>query len=458
MKDILNWPAGFTAAVLLAALGSLALRATRDHRDTLRFQTALFLTAFALRFAGALAIYGGGLVNVLQDEDSQGWAGGVTFLQRWVENGWADPRVAGSLTSFIRTENTGYQTMLGVFFILTRLTGRLSAAALTAAISAFGIVFTYRTARIIATERAARVVAGVITGLPLMLVWSSQTLKEPVVIAIEAFGFYALMRLGLRTGTARHVWLALAAFVLVAPFRFYIAYALGVALVFGVWRHRAVFGGRVAARVAVTLFVIATTALITRAVVARERPGLERVQRFRESVSPGGTAIARPVQPAPPPPAPLQLAPGRAPAPPATPAPAARVPQAGPTRPSLAMLDVRKPWQLPLVALIGSIYALLAPFPWQFGGGSSLRLLFTAPDMLLWWSIFFGWVVRGVWRALRTRALDLAPLVVFLVMIGGLYSLLFANVGIAYRQRAQLVPPLLLLTAAGLRPRERTGV
>jgi len=121
------------------------------------------------------------------------------------------------------------------------------------------------------------------------------------------------------------------------------------------------------------------------------------------------------------------------------------------------MLDATKPWQLPLVVLIGSTYALLAPFPWQFGGGSSLRLLFTAPDMLLWWIIFFGWVVRGVWRAVRARLFDFAPIVIFLVMIGGLYSLMFANVGIAYRQRAQLVPPLLLLTAAGLRPRERTA-
>jgi hypothetical protein len=115
---------------------------------------------------------------------------------------------------------------------------------------------------------------------------------------------------------------------------------------------------------------------------------------------------------------------------------------------------VRKPWQIPLVLLIGSAYALLSPFPWQFNGGS-WRFLLTAPDMLIWWVIFFAAVVPGVWRALRTRLLDVAPLVVFLLMIGGLYSLMFANVGIAYRQRAQLLPVLLLVAAAGLRPKDR---
>jgi hypothetical protein len=186
-------------------------------------------------------------------------------------------------------------------------------------------------------------------------------------------------------------------------------------------------------------------ALLTGEVLRREKPGLQRVQQFREAVSTTGPT---PVRPAPPAADDSDRVARRTRSRDNPPASAAPPPKA-----QLTTLDARKPWQLPLVILIGSAYALLAPFPWQFGGGSA-RLLLTAPDMVIWWCLFFAVIVRGVWRALRQHLLDLAPLVLFLVMIGGLYSLMYANVGIAYRQRAQFVPVLLTMAAAGLRPRE----
>jgi 4-amino-4-deoxy-L-arabinose transferase-like glycosyltransferase len=443
MTDLLNWPGGLAALLILAITGALALRLTRDHRETLPFQTWLFIGAFALRAAAGAAIYGGGLLRVLHDEDSRAWTGGITFMQQWMASGFTSDAARDAVSGLIGTENRGYQSLLGVFFLLTRLVGRLPAMVFTAFIAALGIVITYRTARLFAAERAARWVGIVLALLPLMIIWGSQTLKEPVVITLEAAAFYALVRIGRGSSAPRHWVAAFLTLLLVIPFRFYIAYALGAALLFVIWRRETSQPPRRSLRVASSLAVVMVLALLTREVVAREDPGLQRVQQFRESVSTTGAALARPDS----------AAAGRMDT--ARRDDRGSVPSssASASRPQVATLDVRKPWQLPAVLLIGAAYALLSPFPWQFGGGS-WRLLFTAPDMIIWWCLFFAVIVRGVWRALRHHLLDLAPLVLFLVMIGGLYSLMYGNVGIAYRQRAQLAPVLLILAAAGLRPRE----
>jgi hypothetical protein len=445
MTDMLNWPGGLAAILLLAVMGAAALRLTRDNRETLAFQTWLFLGAFALRIAAGTVIYGAGLLRVVKDEDGLGWSAGITLMQRWLESGVAPDAVLGAFSGLIATENRGYQSLLGMFFLATRLVGRIPAMALTACIGAFGVVLTYRTARCFAAERAARWVGVAVAVLPIMIIWASQTIKEPVVIAIEAAAFYALVRIGRGSAAPRHWLAAFLTLLLVIPFRFYIAYAFGAALLFVTWRLESRQPPRRILRIAASVAVVLVLALLTKEVFRREKPGLQRVQQFREAVVTGTRPPVRPGRPT----SEETGAAAQAAEPrrnPPAPAPA-------PARTQLATLDVRKPWQLPVVVLVGAAYALLAPFPWQFSGGSG-RLLLTAPDMVIWWCLFFAVVVRGVWRAMRHRLLDLAPLVLFLVMIGGLYSLMYGNVGLAHRQRAQLVPVLLTMAAAGLRPRE----
>src|SRR5262249_34147437 len=91
---------------------------------------------------------------------------------------------------------------------------------------------------------------------------------------------------------------------------------------------------------------------------------------------------------------------------------------------------------------------LLSPFPWQLGAGS-LRMALTAPEIVVWWFFFFARVLPGIGYAIRHRFGDALPLFLFLSLLGVTYSLTFGNVGTAYRQRAQLMPYLLVL--AGLR-------
>jgi hypothetical protein len=84
----------------------------------------------------------------------------------------------------------------------------------------------------------------------------------------------------------------------------------------------------------------------------------------------------------------------------------------------------------------------------------SLRLVGTTPELIVWWWLFFIGVVPGLWYALRHRFNDIQPMLYFVLGMGLLYSLMFGNVGLAYRHRAQLLPLLLVFAAVGLEQRK----
>jgi hypothetical protein len=103
---------------------------------------------------------------------------------------------------------------------------------------------------------------------------------------------------------------------------------------------------------------------------------------------------------------------------------------------------------LVMAVAVGSVYILLSPFPWQWGGGSA-RLLLTIPELIFWWYLFFTAIIPATLYAIRKRFSDVQPFIFYLLGLLLLYSAMFGNVGLAYRQRAQLLPWLLILAALG---------
>ena len=103
---------------------------------------------------------------------------------------------------------------------------------------------------------------------------------------------------------------------------------------------------------------------------------------------------------------------------------------------------------LGISTLIGAAHLLLAPFPWQWGSASP-RMMLTLPEVLVWWVLFFGAVVPGTRYAVRERLGAIFPLLILLLGLGVFYSVTFGNVGLAYRQRAQLLPALLIFAMVG---------
>jgi hypothetical protein len=115
--------------------------------------------------------------------------------------------------------------------------------------------------------------------------------------------------------------------------------------------------------------------------------------------------------------------------------------------------DVSTPARALAFLPIGISYFLLAPFPWQL---TNLRQLLTLPEMLFLYVLIVP-IVRGVLHLLRHR---LAESLMVLLTTAGLtvgYSLGQANVGTAYRYRAQVLPFYLIFAATGVELRRRAS-
>ena len=101
-----------------------------------------------------------------------------------------------------------------------------------------------------------------------------------------------------------------------------------------------------------------------------------------------------------------------------------------------------------LATIIGAVHLLLAPFPWQLGG--SLRMIFTFPEMIFWWWLFIFGLIPGLKYVFKYRLFDVFPLLIFTLSLGFLYSITFGNIGLVYRQRAQILPWLIIFAIVGL--------
>lgn len=412
-----------TMFLLLMAAGVWLLRVTSTHRTTLRFQARLFIIAMIVRFAASLALYQFGFWSVVGDADASGWGYGQTLVDQWhaananfvdVLLSWSNAfQYSGAGGELGHSSHVGYYYLLGTIFYLTGVSSRLMSAALNCFFGSLIVVFAYRTARTLFSEWVAVRVGWWTCLFPSMIVWSAQTVKEPVVILLEVFTLYCCLRLRKSGFAPRYVFLAGFAVALIFPFRFYAAYigmtAIMVVLVMPDAHKRGSTWsvlGRFAFFVTIAVMAIALASSEARV----EQFDLNFVQQFRHNIAEGtGSGVDVDV-------------------------------------------DMRTTTGFSIGTLVGAAHLLLAPFPWQLGAGS-LRMLLTTPELLYWWWIFFLGVIPGVRFVLQRKVAEMAPVLVFIVGLGLVYSMTFGNVGLVFRQRAQLLPWLFMLAAAGIEQR-----
>ncbi|MDQ3748689.1 MAG: glycosyltransferase family 39 protein [Acidobacteriota bacterium] len=96
---------------------------------------------------------------------------------------------------------------------------------------------------------------------------------------------------------------------------------------------------------------------------------------------------------------------------------------------------------------IGLAYLMLAPFPWQI---SNYRQTITLPEVLLWWSLI-PLLIMGLWYTIKNRLRTSIPILLFTLMLTLSYSIFQGNVGTAYRQRAQIQVFFIIFIAVGWR-------
>ena len=414
MMDATDVFSGNIAFLLLALLGCLLLLVTRNYRSGLRGQCILFLCAFAIRFLLSVSIYGSELHTVV-DGDDFGWEGGRGILAEWEYQGLGLLDLPAALLDAFKGNHRGYAYVLAVYFYLTRIPSQLSAAALSCCAGAMTAVFAYRLARSIASDWVAWRVGWWTCLLPVMIIWSVQTIKEPFVILLEVLALYGCIQLRISKFALRHILLCGVCVVILVTMRTYAAYLVGLVILISLalphlGRRRGTIGAAIGV-VAIAIPILSSVGALNKDTEAAGEFDLKQFDQFRHNMA---TTAGSGVE---------------------------------------TSFDTQTTRGLGLVTLFGGVHLLLAPFPWQLRAGS-VRMALTAPEMVVWWYMFFALVLPGLKYAIRHRFGDVMPPLLFLLLLGVVYSLTFGNVGTAYRQRAQLMPYLLIFAAIKLEQRK----
>lgn len=400
--------------LMLGGFGVLLINLTKNHYQTRYLQTQMFLVALVIRYAASIAIYEFGLDKVLGDADSIGYAFGFSISAGWRQSNIGIFELPAALFPAFSGNHLGYYYLVALFVHLTGAVGRMPVAALNCFFGALTVVFAYRIAKTLFSNWTAVRVGWLCCVFPSLIIWSSQTLKEPVVIFLETVALLSCVSLKLSGFKLRYIIICGISVILLYPFRFYASLIVGITTIaaFLIPRMDKIKSNLVSG-MAIAILVIPLA--ISMGILANserqiERFDTERIQKFRSDVAQGqGSGYDSGV-------------------------------------------DMRTSSGFVLGTIIGGAHLMLAPFPWQLGGGA--RVLGTLPELLVWWYLFFIGLIPGVWYTIRNRLADCIPIFIFIGGMGFLYSVMFGNVGLVFRQRAQLLPWLLAFAIYGIELRE----
>ena len=278
---------------------------------------------------------------------------------------------------------------------------------INASIGAATAIIVYHVAQSLFNNvRVSRVAAILVGFFPSLILWSSQALKDGLIILALALSILATVRL-MDKITVKYVVVLILCLMSLLSLRFYIFYMMSAAVagsfILGMkslsaqsFIHRFLAVGAIG--LAFTWFGV-----LQYAETQFDRyANLQTIQMSREDQANAGSGFGKDVD-------------------------------VGTAEGALSVIPM------------GVVYLLFAPFPWQF---QTLRQSITLPEMVIWW-FSFPLLVLGLWYSIRHRLREVSPIVMFTTMLTLAYSLFQGNVGTAYRQRSQLLVFYFIFVAVG---------
>jgi hypothetical protein len=97
-------------------------------------------------------------------------------------------------------------------------------------------------------------------------------------------------------------------------------------------------------------------------------------------------------------------------------------------------VDLTNPQAVLAYLPLGVIYVLFAPFPWMI---RNLTHLVTLPEMIVWW-LSAPLLFKGFWFTVRRRLRESFTICLFTIGLTLVYALFQSNFGTAHRQRSQI--------------------
>ncbi|MBX3281832.1 MAG: glycosyltransferase family 39 protein [Acidobacteria bacterium] len=391
-----------TAAVLSALIIFLIYRFT-DEPATV---TKIFLVALVLRLGVGLAIEFFNLRNFF---------GGDAYTYDYIGHQlnliWAGKGTTFSPFEYFQTTRTsgsgwGMNYFVGIVYYLfgrNILIPQTICGVLGAATSPAVYILSRR---LYENKRVARNAAILVAVMPAMIVWSSQLLKDGLVLLLLVVATIAVLKLQERLSILAVVVLG-ACLGGILSLRFYIFYMVMVAavgsLVVGASGRMRTMLPRLAA-LAILGVGLTYFGVIRIATSDVARIDLQDVQRSR-----------------------LDLA---------------RSADSGFSEES----DVSTPVGAITTIPIGLAFLFLAPFPWA---AANLRQAVTIPETLLWYATI-PFIISGLIYTIRRRFSRALPILIFTLMLSIAYAIFQGNVGTAYRQRTQIQVFLYIFAAVGI--------
>ena len=392
-------------ALVVCALVSLPtlLILVRTHEDR-RFLLRVFLIALLVRIVLATAIKIGGHEAFFGGDATTYDMFGKSLLQSWSGDIYHAARYAGFIKS-----GAGAWGMLYVVAGVYALIGEnlYAIQLINASVGASTAIVVYYVAQTLFNNiRVSRLSALLVGFFPSLILWSSQALKDGLIILALALAILATLRL-MEKVTTGYVLVLTACLLGLLSLRFYIFYMM-VASVVGsfVIGMKAMNAQSFVQRFfAVAIMGLAFTWFgVLRYAGAQftRYADLSTIQMSRTDQAAAGSGFGQDVD-------------------------------VSTTEGALTAIP------------IGLVYLLFAPFPWDM---ATLRQSITLPEMLIWW-VSFPLLVLGLWFALRHRLRQVSPIVIFTTMLTLAYSVFQGNVGTAYRQRSQLLVFYFIFVAVG---------
>jgi len=400
-------PDGAIAMLVVGALSFGLVLVIRREEDDALFLTNLFVVALLVRLLLAAIIFSFDLIEFFGPDAKTYMDVGKLISGIW--NGTVDPTTPLA-RAVLRMNGPGWgmNYFSGMIYWVAG-SNLLIGQAICSFFGAATVPVVYMCAkRIYSNREVARYSAIIIALFPSMIVWSSQFLKDGLMIFFLVLTMTMVLeiqkKLSLRSG-------AILAFSLIAIFslRFYIFYMVAAA-VFGSFVVG--FGSStstIVRRLAAVIFVGGALAFFGIFQIATDDFGrFATVDRFESSRKwASDEAVSGFVK--------------------------------------SGDGDIRTPLGALMVFPVGLTYLLLAPFPWQ---AVNFRQAVTIPEIFVWWAML-PLAVFGLYYTLRNRLRPAIPVLLFSSMLTVVYALFQGNVGTAYRQRTQIQVFLMIFVAVG---------
>jgi 4-amino-4-deoxy-L-arabinose transferase-like glycosyltransferase len=393
---------GALAVCAVVSLPTLFLL-VHSHEDR-RFLLRLFIIAVLARI---------GLATIIHIGDFEAFFGGDahtydTFGKSLLKSWYGDPYHASRYATFIKSGAGGWGMLYVVAAVYGVIGENLYAVQLINASvgGATAIVVYYVAQTLFANIRVSRLAAVLIAFFPSMILWTSQALKDGLIILALALAILATLRL-MEKITIGYVLVLMVCLLALLSLRFYIFYMMVAAVLgsFFIGMKAISAQGFIKRFVAIAVMGLAFTwfGVLRYAGTQFDRyASLKSIQMSRTDQANAGSGFGQDVD-------------------------------VSTTEGALTAIPV------------GLVYLLFAPFPWDM---ATLRQSITLPEMLVWWGSF-PLLVLGLWFALRHRLRQVAPIVIFTTMLTIAYSVFQGNVGTAYRQRSQLLVFYFIFVAVG---------